>query len=332
MVKLTRQASREATPVVILAGFLGAGKTTVLNNILRSAVGARVAVIVNDFGSANIDAMLITAETDGKLELTNGCICCSLDSGEFDEVVEVALTAKPDVIIIEASGLAEPDDLVRMVSLSLNKRVGYGGLVYVVDAVNYYQTIKRHRQVPRHIELADLVVVTKTEKVSGREPQRIELEISTATVAPVVVAKNGVVSPELLFDIPKRDKVQPSLLQQVESQPEHLHDNYQSVTFESSQPIDFTKFKDFMNNPLSGIYRIKGFVYFGMAGYEQKFVVQSVGGRWDMYADQWSKDEKPVTTLVIIGYGFDGTVTLEVLSKLIGSGSLMVDIERYTSR
>lgn len=330
MVKLTRRAGKDTVPVIVLAGFLGTGKTTILNHVLRAAVGARIAVIVNDFGATNIDAMLIAAQTDRKLELTNGCICCSMDGGELEETLNTALSVNPDVLIVEASGIAEPEDVARLIILSPNKKVGYGGLVYAVDAVNYQETVVKHRSITRHIEIADLVIVTKTEKVPKATVSNLVDELERITKAPIVPVKNGELAPELLFDIPERQEVQPLLLQQDEHHHHHLHDEYESVTFEASEPIDPTKFKAFMNQPPRGIYRVKGVAYFGVAGYEQKYIVQSVGGRWDMYAEEWSEGEVPCTTLVIIGADFDSSATLKTLAATVGEGGEMLDILRYS--
>ena len=328
MVKLTRRAGKDTVPVIILAGFLGAGKTTILNHVLRTAVGARIAVIVNDFGATNIDALLIAAQTDRKLELTNGCICCSMDGGELEETLDTALSVNPDVLIVEASGIAEPEDVARLVILSPNKKVGYGGLVYAVDMVNYQETVVKHKGITRHIEIADLVVVTKTEKVPEEAVNNLVDELEKITKAPIVPVKNGKLAPELLFDIPEREEVQPLLLQQDEHH--HLHDEYESITFEASEPIDPVKFKAFMSQLPHGIYRMKGVVYFGVAGYEQKYIVQSVGGRWDMYAEEWGEGEVPHTTLVVIGASFDSASTLEILANTVGESVDMLDIERYT--
>src|SRR5258706_10530076 len=101
-------------PVVLVAGFLGAGKTTVVNHLLANAEGKRIAAVVNDFGAINIDAELITGAADGVVSLSNGCICCSLES---DLLRTLALLLRrdpqPEVIVIETSGVADPTDIVR---------------------------------------------------------------------------------------------------------------------------------------------------------------------------------------------------------------------------
>lgn len=103
-------------PVIVLAGFLGSGKTTLLNHLLRNRAGNRIGVIVNDFGSIEIDAMTVAGQVGSPVSLGNGCLCCAVDASELDTCLETLTrpAARLDVIIIEASGLAEPQELVRM--------------------------------------------------------------------------------------------------------------------------------------------------------------------------------------------------------------------------
>jgi G3E family GTPase len=122
-------------PVVVLAGFLGSGKTTLLNHLLRTSGGTRIGVVVNDFGRINIDAFAVSAQVDSMVSLSNGCLCCAVDGTELDAMLEKLASADLDVIVIEASGLAEPSTLVRMVLQAPG--VEYGGLIYVVDAVEF---------------------------------------------------------------------------------------------------------------------------------------------------------------------------------------------------
>src|ERR1700726_4109188 len=100
-------------PILLVAGFLGAGKTTVVNELLAHADGRRIAAVVNDFGAINIDAELIAGISDGVVSLTNGCICCSLE-GDLLRTLAAILrrSPRPDAIMIETSGIADPGDLV----------------------------------------------------------------------------------------------------------------------------------------------------------------------------------------------------------------------------
>jgi G3E family GTPase len=101
-------------PILLVAGFLGAGKTTVVNHLLAHAEGRRIAAVVNDFGAINIDAELITGASDGVVSLSNGCICCSLE-GDLIRTLAALLRRdpRPEFIVIETSGVADPGDIVR---------------------------------------------------------------------------------------------------------------------------------------------------------------------------------------------------------------------------
>lgn len=120
---------KQQIPVIVLAGFLGSGKTTLLNHLLRHRAGNRIGVIVNDFGSIEIDAMTVSGQVGSTVSLGNGCLCCAVDVSELDTFLETLTrpAARLDVIVIEASGLAEPQELVRMLLASDNPHIVYGG-------------------------------------------------------------------------------------------------------------------------------------------------------------------------------------------------------------
>ncbi|MFF0889209.1 CobW family GTP-binding protein [Streptomyces sp. NPDC003456] len=189
-------------PVVVLAGFLGSGKTTLLNHLLHRSGGSRIGAIVNDFGAVEIDAMAVAgALGDSTVSLGNGCLCCAVDAGELDDYLE--RLAKPslgiDVIVIEASGLAEPQELVRMLLASEHPGIVYGGLVEVVDAAEFDATRARHPEIDRHLALADLAVVNKLDRAADGE-RVLALVRSLADGAAVVPATYGRIDPEFLFD------------------------------------------------------------------------------------------------------------------------------------
>ncbi|MEU0895526.1 CobW family GTP-binding protein [Streptomyces massasporeus] len=189
-------------PVVVLAGFLGSGKTTLLNHLLHRSGGSRIGALVNDFGAIEIDAMAVAgALGDSTVSLGNGCLCCAVDASELDQYLE--RLAEPglgiDVIVIEASGLAEPQELVRMLLASEHPGVVYGGLVEVVDAAEFDDTRARHPEIDRHLALADLVVVNKLDRAADGE-RVLGLVRTLVDRAAVVPATYGRIAPEFLFD------------------------------------------------------------------------------------------------------------------------------------
>lgn len=205
-----RQELPQQIPVVVLAGFLGSGKTTLLNHLLHHGGGTRIGAIVNDFGSIEIDAMAVAGQLgDSTVSLGNGCLCCAVDASELDEYLDRLTRPSArngiDVIVIEASGLAEPQELVRMVLASENPRIVYGGLVEVVDAVEFDTTREQHPELDRHLAIADLVVVNKADRVPESEYQRVlERVRGLAGGAAVVPATYARVDPEFLFDFLSR--------------------------------------------------------------------------------------------------------------------------------
>lgn len=202
--------SARQIPVVVLAGFLGSGKTTLLNHLLHRSGGSRIGAVVNDFGAIEIDAMAVAgALGDSTVSLGNGCLCCAVDASELDEYLGrlTRPSARIDVIVIEASGLAEPQELVRMVLASEHPRIVYGGLVEVVDAAEFDGTREKHPEIDRHLALADLVVVNKIDRAEDGE-RVLRTVRGLVDRAAVVPATYGRVDPEFLFDCrPSEERV-----------------------------------------------------------------------------------------------------------------------------
>ncbi|MFI0263495.1 CobW family GTP-binding protein [Streptomyces sp. NPDC017056] len=338
-------------PVIVLAGFLGSGKTTLLNHLLGRSGGSRVGAVVNDFGSIEIDAMTVAGQVDSMVSLGNGCLCCAVDTSELDEYLErlARPSARIDVIVIEASGLAEPQELIRMILASENDRIVYGGLAEVVDAAEFRATRARHPEIDRHVAIADLVVLNKADRIDEEE-QRALLgtlaELSPGT--PVVPAAYGRIDPELFFDRKPRDADDAAVRQlsfedlfREEAEGEaaaggevsgehacgehgpgcqghgagrHLHAGYESVEFVSDEPVNPRRLMAFLDSRPAGLYRIKGFVHFDVPENRQKFAVHAVGDFLRFYPSPWQPGEERRTQLVLIGSGVDAAALRKELA------------------
>ncbi|WP_282082149.1 CobW family GTP-binding protein [Streptomyces tendae] len=325
-------------PVVVLAGFLGSGKTTLLNHLLHRSGGSRIGAVVNDFGSIEIDAMAVAgALGDSTVSLGNGCLCCAVDASELDGYLE--RLARPetgiDVIVIEASGLAEPQELVRMLLASEQPRVVYGGLVEVVDAAEFDDTRAKHPEIDRHLALADLVVVNKTDR--ARDAERVlALVHSLADGAAVVPATYGRIDPEFLYDCrPSEERVGQLSFDDLHDHTErgegaeggahagHLHAAYDTLSFDSGLPLDPRRLMRFLDSRPEGLYRIKGYVDFGPYDTLNRYAVHAVGRFLRFYPEPWTSADEPAdrdaddaadaddtagarrTQLVLIGTGID---------------------------
>ncbi|MFF3904871.1 CobW family GTP-binding protein [Streptomyces sp. NPDC001848] len=314
---MTQSSSPQQIPVVVLAGFLGSGKTTLLNHLLHHSGGSRIGAVVNDFGAIEIDAMAVAgALGDSTVSLGNGCLCCAVDASELDVYLDrlAQPSAGIDVIVIEASGLAEPGELVRMVLASEQPRVVYGGLVEVVDAVEFDATRERHPELDRHLALADLVVVNKTDRAedSGRI---LRLVRSLADRAAVVPAAYGRIDPDFLFDCrPAEERIGQLSFDDIPRQDEHGHDDahhahlhtaYDSLSFRSDVPMNPRRLLDFLDSRPEGLYRIKGYVDFGPSDPRNRYAVHAVGRFLRFYPEPWGAGDERLTQLVLIGSGID---------------------------
>ncbi|GAA2610519.1 GTP-binding protein [Streptomyces roseoviolaceus] len=300
-------------PVVVLAGFLGSGKTTLLNHLLHRSGGSRIGAVVNDFGAIEIDAMAVAgALGDSTVSLGNGCLCCAVDAGELDLYLE-RLTEPSlgiDVIVIEASGLAEPQELVRMVLASEDPGIVYGGLVEVVDAAEFDDTRTRHPEIDRHLALADLVVVNKLDRAADGE-RVLGLVRSLVDRAAVVPATYGRIDPEFLFDCrPSEERMGQLSFDDLhetgaDDHAGHLHSAYDSLSFVSREPLDPRRLMEFLNSRPEGLYRIKGYVDFGPYDDRNRYAVHAVGRFLRFYPEPWPAGDEHLSQLVLIGSGID---------------------------
>lgn len=329
---------------MLLAGFLGSGKTTLLNHLLAHRGGTRVGVVVNDFGAIEIDAMAVAGQLgDSMVSLGGGCLCCAVDGSELDAYLEKlsAPAHRIDVIVIEASGLAEPQELIRMLLASENPAIRYGGTVEVVDAAEFDATRAKHPETDRHLGVADLVVLNKTDRIDSAERSRVETELGSlcAPGTPVVAVDHGRIDPELLFD--RRPWTEPrgqlsfeDLLAGEAADQDgrdrhghgghdeqggrnehdgHVHAAYESVEFVSEQAMNPRRFIDFLDRRPAGLYRIKGFVYFGVPGHEERYEIQAVGRFLRFATAPWGRGEARLTQMVLIGSDMDGAGLLREL-------------------
>ncbi|MER7922251.1 GTP-binding protein [Streptomyces sp. NPDC096057] len=299
-------------PVVVLAGFLGSGKTTLLNHLLHRSGGSRIGAIVNDFGAIEIDALAVAgALGDSTVSLGNGCLCCAVDASELDVYLErlARPSAGIDVIVIEASGLAEPEELVRMLLASEHPGIVYGGLVEVVDAAEFDDTRVKHHEIDRHLSLADLVVVNKLDRVADA-PRVLGLVRSLTDRAAVVPATYGRIDPEFLFDCrPNEERVGQltfdDLHEPDHDHAAHLHTAYDSLSHASAVPVDPRRLMAFLDSRPEGLYRIKGYVDFGAHDPRNRYAVHAVGRFLRFYPEPWADGDTRLTQLVLIGTGLD---------------------------
>ena len=281
----------QAVPVIALTGYLGAGKTTLLNHVLRTP-GARIGVVINDFGELNVDAGLVTGQVDEPASIAGGCICCLSDDDTLDDALTKLADPKLDLdaIIVEASGMADPVAISRIIRFSGAENVRWGGVVDVIDARAHFDTVDRGGLPPARYGAASLVVVNKLDQVPDTERdntlERIEARVRELNPdTQIVVVTAGRIDSTLLYDVSARS-AEPGqlsfreLLLDAATPPhadDHDHMHADSVTVTSDGCVDPDTLFDLLENPPAGVYRLKGVVAVGYRATTRRYVVNLVG-------------------------------------------------------
>jgi len=257
------------TPLTVITGPLGSGKTTLLRYILET-FPRKIAILMNEFGEIAIDAKIIQGKNVQMADLGGGCVCCSL-LGEFEAAVnEIIDSVDPDNIVVETTGVAEPDALVFDIQESL-PQVRLDGVVTVIDAdamVKYPQVGHTTRI---QIAAADTMLLNKVDLVSKSELKAIEEKLQSLNeIASIIRTQGGKVDPELLFGIGRERVQQP---------PDHVHQpEFESFAYKTTTKCDRLCFEKFADSLETDVYRAKGFIQFPQGSYLFNFVA----GRWDL--------------------------------------------------
>ena len=250
-------------PVTIISGYLGAGKTTLINRLLAEDHGLKLTVIVNDFGAINIDDTLIQDTAGGTIALTNGCACCTMGDDLSLALRDILNRPdRPDHLIIEASGISDPVAIANSVLNEIG--LSYGGIVTLVDAENAGTLLSDPLVAPQaeqQIRAADLVIVSKCD---GMNQTVSALLAKAGARTPTVL--NGSPVAELLFDVvplPKGTAVA-------------AHPAYTTWQHRSSDVLDRRALGNKLADRPAGLYRMKGFVLTSGGAYELHVVGRHV--------------------------------------------------------
>ncbi|MEF2279025.1 GTP-binding protein [Deinococcus sp. YIM 134068] len=288
-------------PVVVIGGFLGAGKTTLVNHLIRS-LPHRLGVIVNEFGQTGVDGGLIERLSDDVTELTAGCLCCTGRDDLLRSLVTLSLREqRPDAVLVELSGVADPTPvLATLLERSVRAAFRVTTLVAVVDARHVLQTLREHPEAARQLAYANVVVLNKTDLA---DPARLahagEVLRGINPLARLVPVERGQVDADALL---ARDDFDPRV---VEDAPAVTHTpGLGSFTLRADRPLDPYRWQRFLTSHIlsrpAEVLRVKGFL--SLHGYPQRVLFQAVR---DLFtADAWDEADGR-TELVFIGRGLD---------------------------
>jgi len=296
-------------PATILTGFLGAGKTTLLNRILNGNHGLRVAVLVNDFGSVNIDAELVVGLESTVISLANGCICCTIR----DDLVEAVLQTinrpeRPEYILVEASGVAEPSGIAMTFNNpSFRERIRLDSIICVVDAEQVFAAPETMELKIFQMACADMIILNKVDLVKRDHIAKIREWLDSRFHRYQLIEANH-------CDVPL-----PVLLSVGRFDPAQLDANsllddhskaFSTWSYETDRPLSLEALRETASRLPLGVYRAKGVIYAADEP-KRRIVLQVVGRRVDIQLEGEWRGRPPRTQIVAIGA--PGAIDEEVL-------------------
>jgi cobalamin biosynthesis protein CobW len=334
-------------PATVVTGFLGAGKTTMVRHILENARGKRIALIINEFGDVGVDGEILKAcgseacNDDDIIELANGCICCTV-ADDFVPTMEKLLSRKDklDHIIIETSGLALPQPLIRAFNWpDIKSRVTVDGVITVVDAKALHEgrfaddeaAIAAQRAADPNLDhenpieelfedqlnAADMVIFNKADLLGENEAlsTMLDLKKMIRPATRMVAAKQGAVDLSVLLGIggKSEDDMHNRLSNhEMEGETQHDHDDFVTFIVDCGPKLSKDALLKRITTTITAhdILRIKGFA--DVQGSDARFLIQAVGPRLNSYFDRpWTTDETRGTRLVVIGEKTMDTAAIE---------------------
>lgn len=347
----TMELTKKGLPVTIITGFLGSGKTTLLNHILTNQQGVKTAVLVNEFGEIGIDNELIVSTDQNMVELSNGCICCTINNDLVDAVYKVLeREEKLDYLVVETTGLADPLPVaMTFLGSELRDLTRLDSIITVVDAANYSLDLFNSEAALSQITYGDVILLNKTDLVDETTLQELEKKINnikegsriirtTKSQVPLpLILSVGLFESDKYFDDHTKEHDDHSHCEHEHddhSSCEHEHhehhehhhhhhhsnhlenDGFTSISFQSDKPFSIRRFQYFLDNQLpTNVFRAKGIMWFEES--PQRHIFHLCGKRFTIDDDQWKNENKKQNQLVLIGQNLDSETLLQQLENCI---------------
>ena len=308
-------------PVTVITGFLGSGKTTLLNHILENFENFKVAVLVNEFGDINIDSQFLVAVEEDMIELTNGCICCTINDNLSDAVYRVLERQdKIDYLVLETTGVADPlPIMLTFLGTELRDLTQLDAVITVIDAETFdpkdnYES----NAVISQLKYGDILLLNKADCVPEQKLQTIEDYVDTLKDGARVLRTNHCQVPLSLIlnvQLADVDVTQQDADQSAESTQHLRNDGFTSVSFTGDRPFSLKRFLEFLayRIPTTNVFRAKGVLWFKES--PKRHMFQLSGNRFSLDDSEWATP--PKTEMVLIGRQLDVISLMQSLNNCL---------------
>ena len=314
-------------PVLILTGYLGSGKTTVLNHFLATG-GARIGVIINDFGDVNVDAALVAGHVAEPVSIAGGCLCCIEDPRQLDDALRALSrpSLELDAVVIEGSGIAEPPGLIHMVLGSDVRDVRFGGLVEVIAVSRVALAEAGGWDLAQHVKAAAVVLLTTTDLADPRETAAVRERIVHANPHALVIdAPHGAADPRLFFDaaehpVPEGGQLALWEFGRAPGHDHHDHDHHvhhRATSLDAPATVDPAALAELLEDPPGSVHRVKAIVDVAAGRGIRRFVAHSVAGYVSVEKIDRPSDGPPRSRVVAIGLEHDDAALRRCLDALV---------------
>jgi G3E family GTPase len=301
--RIEQRAAAERLPVTLITGFLGSGKTTLVNHILANRQGVRAAVLVNEIGALGIDQDLIIA-ADGAVALSNGCICCSINNDLVGAIAGILMRPEPvEHLIIETSGAADPLPVaLTCLRSEFRGALRLDGILALADAEQFSLESFDGLAARRQLRYADAILLNKCDLAPPSRRDQVEAWLRDVNPDARIYRTEQSRAPlPLILDM--GESALQGGLQCDAAPPGHLQaDQLVTLSFESAAPLALDRFQAFLDfGRPAGLFRAKGFLRFAETGRSHLFHL--VGSRFSL--DEADRPADGRSRLVCIGRGFD---------------------------
>lgn len=315
--------------MTLLTGFLGAGKSTLINRIMKEHPGVRFGLIVNEFGDVKLESQIVEARDGDVVELSNGCMCCVVRT-DLITTVKAFLDSSPEVehLLVEASGLSDPLPIAQTFAAdNLDGRIRFDSILSVVDVVNFARNMENFQVMVNQLKYADFIILTKDDLVTAKETDQVKKLVSALNPKAVMFSHQEKKLFSLVLDTKDLDHgfledtkalSAVSLVKGKAAAPRSgakgslkqvhkvRHDKVETLFYTAQRPLDFTKIGKILDDLPPQVVRAKGFLYMNTPESAQmKIIFQSVARRNSLDVKPWNPEEPRQSALVFIGQGWD---------------------------